>query len=123
MRNGLGKWFARRFVFLSEVAGYGISAAVAAFVIYAAFAQTDVSITVEGALRPSSTALTAKAEALVLERLVADGAEVAPDTGRMRPTRRPTGHAQGAGPAPSAPGRRAPGRGLRRTGGFLARTR
>ena len=80
MAASLARWLSRRFVLLAEIAGYAISAAVGAFVLYAAFTQTEITASVEGTLRPSTTPVIAVPDAMLVAYLAADGADIVSGT-------------------------------------------
>jgi hypothetical protein len=76
VKRGLRQWFVKRFVVISEVVGYAISALVGAGVLYSLFVQVEVLSTVTGELRPLSCELKAIGQMLPVECLAASGTEV-----------------------------------------------
>ncbi|HIJ73178.1 MAG TPA: HlyD family efflux transporter periplasmic adaptor subunit [Candidatus Hydrogenedentes bacterium] len=78
-REGFRRWFVKRFVTLCEVAGYGISAAVGIFIIYAVFARREILATANGTLAAPAIPVSYHEDALVVEFTAASGDELAPD--------------------------------------------
>ena len=71
------QWFSKRFVVISEILGYTLSAAVGLGVLYSAFLEVEILARVKGELRPSCMEMKVDADALPLEYLAASGEGVA----------------------------------------------
>jgi biotin carboxyl carrier protein len=72
----LQKWFSRRFVVISEILGYTLSAIVGLGVLYTVFVDTEVLARVQGEIQPSSVAMKADTEVLLFEYIVKSGDSV-----------------------------------------------
>lgn len=73
---GLGQWLQSRFVQLTEIVGYSMSAVVGIGVVYSLYVQVEVIARVNGELRPLSAEVKADGDAIPIEYLVASGDEV-----------------------------------------------
>jgi hypothetical protein len=67
----------KRFVVISEILGYTLSAAVGLGVLYSVFVEVEILARVKGELRPSCMEIKVDADVLLIEYLAASGEDVA----------------------------------------------
>lgn len=75
-RMGWTRWLSKRFVVLSEIIGYTLSAAIGLGVLYSVFVEVEVVARVKGELRPSCTEIKAESDTLFVEYLAASHGNV-----------------------------------------------
>ncbi len=73
----LRQWFLKRFIVISEIIGYALSAAVGLGILYSVFVEVEILTKVKGELRPSCMEIKEGADALFIEYLAASGEHVA----------------------------------------------
>ncbi len=75
-RLALKQWLLERFIIISEIIGYAVTAAVGIGVIYSLFVRVEVIARVEGELHPARTEVVADADVLPINSMVSTGQEV-----------------------------------------------